>query len=53
MRLENRPAYSLGLSERAKQFIWACVLSLEDVSLYELEVARQVELEGGRNHFQL
>ena len=32
--------YSLGLSERAKQFIWECVLSLEDVSLYQLEVAR-------------
>ena len=40
VRLENRPAYSLGLSERAKQFIWECVLSLEDVSLYQLEVAR-------------
>ena len=48
VRLENRPAYSLGLSERAKQFIWACVVSLGDVGLYELEVARQVELEGGK-----
>ena len=40
VRLENRPEYSLGLSERAKHFIWDCVLSLEDVTLYELEVAR-------------
>ena len=40
LRLANRPSYSLGLSEEAKLFVWSCVLALQEISLYQLQEAR-------------
>ena len=40
LRLANRPGYSLGLSDEAKQFVWECVLRLQEVTLYQLDQPR-------------
>ena len=40
LRLADRPDYNLGVTPEAKQFIWECVLHLEEVSLYQLEQPR-------------
>ena len=41
LRLANRAGYSLGLTEEAKLFVWSCVLALQEVSLHQLNEARQ------------
>ena len=36
IRLSERPRYSHGLSQQAKQFVWECILGLEEISFYKL-----------------
>ena len=40
LRLGNRPGYTLGLSEAAKQFVWEVIELLDQVTYYRLEQAR-------------
>ena len=40
IRLSERPRYSHGLTQQAKDFVWECILGLEEISFYKLHQSR-------------